>query len=827
MLHKRITFQFPGLLLVLAASLIFAPAVCGQQPPKPTATPDVVLISLPQIADEAMQLRQRLRTSADRLAPEPLLAGIEQEANGLRDTTGARAQETEAMIKSGLTIAELQQLLRDWQALNRQVAGLAETLGKQATAAEAETLALRDERTRWEQTYHQIKQDKSTPELIAQVDKALEEIRAAGTLADEQRNRIIALQQTVAAQGSIISGEIASVNKAMADSLRSLLEPDSQPIWKAQFRPQTDQPLVRLLRKSYDIDLLRLKNFLDAKRRALIGIALLIAAALAFFVRLRERTKALPSGFTGPAERSSVFQRPASLALLVGLVATMPLLYEAPISARGIVDILAVIPILRLLQPRLKASFRKMLFTLIASVLVWEAIKLIQFPLWIKRDLLMALCVVMAAAFLWLARSAKREGVELQPGSATVIIAVRVGVLLIVVSLLANVFGYFGLSDLIGNGALVGGYRAVALYTVFVVGAAIISLLLQTETARRLAMIRIHADLIGRWLSFALALILLFTWIRTALNLFAIRDAVYHSLDAAFNYQITIGTASFTPGNIVIFLLTLFFGYLIAAGTRAILGEEILPRLKLERGLPNAIATITHYVALLLVFLLALAAAGVHLSKFAILTGAFGVGIGFGMQNVVNNFFSGLILLFERPIRVGDYLDIGEISGEVTKIGFRSSTLHTFDGADLIVPNGSLISQQVINWTLSGTRRRIFLPVRVAYGNNPEQVCDLLLATAAAHPDVLGIPKPMVLFLGFGESALDFEVCFWSPRTEMAPVLKSEVALLVAAALRNAGIEVPVPQRDLHLKSVAAPAWEALAVSANGNDDGRKDATNA
>jgi small-conductance mechanosensitive channel len=393
-----------------------------------------------------------------------------------------------------------------------------------------------------------------------------------------------------------------------------------------------------------------------------------------------------------------------------------------------------------------------------------------------------------------------------------VLLVVRAGLLLIVLCLLANIFGYVGLADLIGNGTLVSAYRGVVLYTVFVVGYSIISATLQAETVRNRAVIRTRAGKIVRWLSFVLALITFFGWLHTTLNLFSIRDDLYRAISDVFNYRITFGTASFAPSNIILFLLTLFLGYLIAAIIRAILGDAILPRLNLARGLPNAIATITHYIFLLVIFILALAAAGVELSKLTLLTGAFGVGLGFGMQNIVNNFMSGLILLFERPVRVGDFLEVGDVNGEVTKIGFRSSTLHSAEGADLIIPNANLISQQVINWTLSGTRRRVFLRFHVAYGNDPERVRDLLLATAAGHPDVLKVPGPMALFLGFGESALQFEVRFWSPDSVVAPELKSDVALRIAAALRDAGIEVPFPQRDLHLKNIDEATREALAV---------------
>jgi small-conductance mechanosensitive channel len=218
-------------------------------------------------------------------------------------------------------------------------------------------------------------------------------------------------------------------------------------------------------------------------------------------------------------------------------------------------------------------------------------------------------------------------------------------------------------------------------------------------------------------------------------------------------------------------------------------------------------------VLLVFIVLLALAAAGVELSKFTLLTGALGVGLGFGLQNVVNNFVSGLILLFERPVRIGDILEIGQLSGQVTKIGVRSTSLHAFDGSDLIIPNAKLISEQVVNWTLTGTRRQIVVNVPVAYGADPTKVRDLLRQTAESHPQVLDFPKPVAFFLGFGDSALNFEVRFWAPRPDIVGDLKSDVALNIATALKDAGFTVPVPRRDLHITTTDQKQAKAIDAS--------------
>jgi len=506
-----------------------------------------------------------------------------------------------------------------------------------------------------------------------------------------------------------------------------------------------------------------------------------------------------------------VFGRPISLALLVGMGASIPLLYDAPTSVRGLLDLAAVLPVVRLLLPRTKGAFRLLVIASIVSVLTLEFIRLTQIQIWIKRDLFAIFTAAVVCWVFWLARRTRQGGEPLKRSARVVLFGVYLGLLFLAIAFFANVFGYFGLSDLVSHAVLVGAYRAVVLCTIFVSGASIISYAVQSSSSWRFAADPSAVVRLKRRLTWALGTILVILWGHTVLNLFAVRQDFYDAVKNALNYKIVIGSASFEVANLVAFVLTLFIGYVVASVIRAILGQEILPRLKLARGLPNAIATITHYVVLSLIFLLALAAGGVELSKFTLLTGALGVGLGFGLQNIVSNFVSGLILLFERPVRVGDLLEINGVSGEVTKIGFRASTLHAVDGSDLIIPNASLISEQVVNWTLSGTRRQVVLQVPVALGHDPAEVLDLLRATVSSHPQVLTSPKPTALFLGYGQSALNFEVRFWAPRPQTVPELRSDVALSIAAAFTKAGIKVPVLLRDLSVMNADEKGREAVA----------------
>ncbi|MFZ0710219.1 MAG: mechanosensitive ion channel domain-containing protein, partial [Terrimicrobiaceae bacterium] len=212
--------------------------------------------------------------------------------------------------------------------------------------------------------------------------------------------------------------------------------------------------------------------------------------------------------------------------------------------------------------------------------------------------------------------------------------------------------------------------------------------------------------------------------------------------------------------------------------------------LHLERGIPYAISTMLHYVILLLGFFVGLGALGIDLTKVTILAGAFSVGIGFGLQNVINNFVCGLILLFERPIKVGDVIEVGGKVGEVSRIGIRASVIRTADGSEVIVPNGSLISTQVTNWTFSDRKRAIEVSVNVTGGEDPKRVVELLKRTAASHPDVAKDPVPQVHVVNFSADAVTFQLRAWTDRYQDLAQVRSDLSIAINDTLTRENIAI-------------------------------------
>jgi len=233
-----------------------------------------------------------------------------------------------------------------------------------------------------------------------------------------------------------------------------------------------------------------------------------------------------------------------------------------------------------------------------------------------------------------------------------------------------------------------------------------------------------------------------------------------------------------------------------------LLVSKVLSRYIKDPGVEASIGTIFKYLLIVIGFITIFQTVGFDLSTLSLLAGALGVGIGFGLQNITNNFISGIIILFERPIKVSDRIEVGDINGDVQSISMRSTTVITNDNISIIVPNSEFINSQVINWSHNDKRVRFKIPIGVSYNENPDKVREIVLKAADNISGILKIPKPDLWFDAYGDSSLNFNLVIWTTEYTQRPnVLKSQVYYEVFRKFADHNIEIPFPQRDLHLKS--------------------------
>ncbi len=248
---------------------------------------------------------------------------------------------------------------------------------------------------------------------------------------------------------------------------------------------------------------------------------------------------------------------------------------------------------------------------------------------------------------------------------------------------------------------------------------------------------------------------------------------------------------------LLIFGLFLYFSRLI----RRFLKSSVLEKTQLDIGARHAVLTITHYIVLVVGIVVALESVGIQLTTLTVFAGALGLGIGFGLQNIANNFASGLIILFERPIKNKDFVQVGDILGTVTRISARSTTILTRDNIAIIVPNSDFIEKTVVNWSLDNTPTRVHVPIGVEYGTDPERVRDILLEIAKEHSRILAYPRPRVWFKEFGDNSLNFELLAWiNDPQEGVNNISSDINFQIHKKFQESGIGIPFPQRDVHLK---------------------------
>jgi len=460
--------------------------------------------------------------------------------------------------------------------------------------------------------------------------------------------------------------------------------------------------------------------------------------------------------------------------------------------------------ILALLSTILRSFIDKVGKKLLISMLILFLLNVFEAVIWYLGDysriyLLLETATALVIVFPYIAIYKERKDVD---KSRVVTMAKRFLPFVLIaysIAFLGNIFGFVNLSALfirigIRTAAITliaYGYMRI-LENLFYAGLSILEVKFPELSQKYDEVIRKRSKII-------IKLMVFYLWSNIILHIFEIDIVVTNWLTSILTAEAVIGNLSLSLSDIILFLSILFITYILTTFVKTILEGEILRKMKLPRGIPAAISMITRIFLVTVGIIFALSATGVDMKSFGMLAGALGVGIGFGLQNIVQNFISGLILIFERPIQVGDTVEVNNLMGKVKDIGVRSSNVVTYDGAEVIVPNSNLISNNLINWTLSDSRKRVEIKVGTAYGTNPNLVLELIKKVATEHPNVVQTPSPVALFDGFGDSSLDFRLLFWVSFEEGLNT-KSDIATGIYNIFAENDIEIPFPQMDLHVK---------------------------
>jgi potassium-dependent mechanosensitive channel len=794
---------------LLAGSLLFLCFASGVQaqnvPPSPTAsasptsTPAPTAVPLPDIVSASDSASEGLNEIQSELSSNKTLDNVTRELVATTQEIDARELETRRILRPGVPLETLGDFATRWQTLADQLTAAGRQLTDRATALDRELTQMSATRTTWKATLELAGKSNAPPEVVQRINQVLQGIDTTEEMLQKRRAAVLSLQTRVAEQAQRANSALRSIRSAQSAAVNRLWVQDSPPIWSPEVRTAAAQSLGRDSQVSLGAQAAQVRKYLEREWTKLIYVALLFIAFALIMLRVKRHVARWTDRDRGLDHTNRVLQMPFSTASLLTIISARLILHDAPRAVWLILASLALIPIVLLLRRLIDRHLFPIVNALVVFYFVAQLRVLAASIPVLSRIMLLVEMLGGLIFLIWFIRARRRSGPR-TTSNKTARVAGSIAVAGFGAIIVADLLGYVALANYLSVAILTAAYFAVALYAAARILEGLVFFGLQIRPLAELAVVQRQRPLLRRRIARLIEVAAIVTWVLLALSAFSLREAVISRTIALLNTKFGVGSVHFSLGAVVAFILTIWITLLLSRCLRFFLKEEVYDRFHLARGPAYAVSTLVHYVVLLVGFYVAIAALGADMTKFAILAGAFGVGIGFGLQNICNNFFSGLILLFERPVQVGDLIQVGDQTGVVRRIGIRASIIALDDKSQLIIPNGQLISEKVTNRTFSSMQKRMELTIRIAYGSDPEQVIALLLKTAAANPKVTKYPPPDAVLKQFGEDALVFVLGFTTEEVAQFPFVQSDVAVAVNAALREAGIEIPYPQRIVRLE---------------------------
>ena len=771
-------------------------------PPAAQAAPEGAITAAEVIAKSA-EVNSLLAAVADKSAPTAEFEKIEKSLPAIARQIDLDFTDTSVTFGEQPPLTTIQAEQSRWQQRHLQVSAWLALLTQRAV----ELRAAYDQLTRtagtWAQTRAAVQAEQAPATIVQQVASTLGSIESAKAQLKSDEDAVLGLQGRLAAELSRCDEILALIARAQKSAVAGMLSRESPPIWSADLWARARAALPDRLSGIARGFRANIREYLTDPSRGLPGHGLLALVLAAAAIAARRRRRQWAASGIGVSSAVSVFDRPYAVALASVLWVASAGVSPAPARVKDLLMVLALVPAVRLVRPMVDPRLMPGVFAVVTLFMFDLARRTLGGAPLVEQALLFLESVAAIVAIAWLL---KYDRLRHLPGQVPALLRgrfvpnlLKLATIGLVLGGLAAALGFTRLARVLTPAILNGAALSIFLFSAVQVARGALAILLRVHPLDRLQMVDRHCDLVETWAKRLFVWGAAFVWARRFLDYIGLLDPVVSFGSAVLAAKFERGSISVSVEDVLAFGLTVWAAYLLSAFIRFALQEEVYPRRGVARGLSYAYSRLIHYVILAVGFLVGLGVLGMDLSKVSVLAGAFGVGIGFGLQDVVNNFVCGLILLFERPVTVGDIVEVGGLQGEVRRIGIRASTVRTYQGADIIVPNSQFITANVTNWTLSDQLRRIELPVGVNYGAPAQKVIDLLESTARASPGILQNPPPKCLFMGYGDSSINFELRAWTDRFEDWGAVRSELASAVYDAVYAAGISFPFPQREVRV----------------------------
>ena len=619
-----------------------------------------------EIATRAAQVPTVIRTLVAQIAPSAEIDTIRERLPELRQQMNLELMGAETILRSQPTLDMIQTQQQLWHQRELRANQWLALLTHRATLLQTALTRLAELETTWSETRKAALAAKAPEPIIAQIDSVLEAVQAAEGPLTTQRTAVLDLQSLVAEQVARSENVQARFREAQQRAVGGILTRDAPPLWDATGWIGAREAFSDRLTETIG-GWGAIKSYLRDPSQGLPMHAGIFVVLLAVFWAARRSVRRQgDAGDHGPREVMA-FDRPYSAALAVALLFASSPISVVPSVLRSLFVVLALVPVLRLTRPAFDPRLLPSVYAL-AILFMLDTVRQTFGGVGAIEQVVLA--VEMLTGIAVLAYSLTRGELRQRAGDASEteqLRGFRAGAILLILvfttALVAGAVGYMRLARLLGAGVLGSAALAVSLFAVLRVATALMAFTLRAWPLRLLRMVQHHRDFLERRATRVMTWMAVVGWAARSLAYVGLLQPTITTGSALLSAQLGRGSITFSVGDVLEFVFTIWLAYVISSVIRFVLQEDVYPRTGLTRGMSYALSSLLNYIILTLGFLLALGAVGMDLTKMTVLAGAFGVGLGFGMQSIVNNFVSGLILLFERPIHVGDIIEVGDLVG--------------------------------------------------------------------------------------------------------------------------------------------------------------------
>ncbi len=667
----------------------------------------------------------------------------------------------------------------------------------------------------WELTYQNAGEEKVPSEVLSRTKKVWNDIKKIKRSVEYKNNDLLEFESKINKQKIIVNKVVEDLIALKNSEVYELFYLRHAPLWKTSFRSPENYGDEKDEVESISHNISAIFEYIKTSESNIylyLITVVLIILLINFLKKGFEKYEFNEQDADLQKAKSLIENHSLFCIIFLSLIGANFFFTNAPTLFNDTLILVILIVSVPLVQHFMYKRFKRIIYLIILFYILDTAKTYIWFTNPQYRIYLLVEAI-MVGAILILFTHPYLETRKMKIGKFGLLLIKITPLLYIlsIISIVSNILGYTNLTDITLKICTQSGIFTIIFYVILMIVGGISTGLIHRHFSSKVSFDKIRKYTIEKRSLQILRVILFIFWLLFFLRMIDLLGPLTEVLTNILTEPYKTGSVSFTIGAILTFILILTFSFLITRFISFLFDDagSSYKYFKLPKGVPAAISLVIRYFIIAFGFILALSSLGVDLSKFNLMAGALGLGIGFGLQTVISNFISGLILVFERPILPGDTVEVNNLLGTVNRIGVRSSNIRTFDGAEVIVPNNNLVANDLINWTLSDNVKRVEILIGTTYGSDPNEVLKILIEVANEYKDCLKDPPPIALFNEFGDSSLNFILRFWV-HYEIGLQAKSDVSIGVYNRFKELGIEIPFPQQDIYIKDMPKQIKEPL-----------------